>query len=216
MLVLGVALIIALSGPDPLDPMRGANPTIASANPVSLPTDSPGTPATQAPSQPAADADAADAGPTDAGDARIADAAPTDAQVPDAAPSTVAPIAARRPLKPRPPKPKPRPRIAVKTPPSAPPSATPPTQAAAPATAVARSVGGYDVTPKVNPTSADLAKARQAYNRGVDAHKRGAPKSALRFLVRSLKAGLQGKDARDATRRIKQIVDRATLEGQTF
>jgi hypothetical protein len=77
-------------------------------------------------------------------------------------------------------------------------------------------VGGYDVTPKVNPTSADLAKAQRNYERGVDAHKRGAPKSALRFLVKSLKAGLKGAPARDAAKRIKQIVDRATLEGQTF
>jgi serine/threonine-protein kinase len=219
-LVIGVVLVIGLSGPDPLDPMKGSGESVASVTPVSVPTDPPTTPATQA-----APTDApivADATPSkDAGvrDARVPDARVPDARVPDAAPATAAPVAAK--TEPRKPKVVKRPvRKVVKAPPTAaptaPPSVAPATRPAAPATAVARRVGGYDVTPKVNPTSADLAKAQRNYERGVDAHKRGAPKSALRFLVKSLKAGLKGAPARDAAKRIKQIVDRATLEGQTF
>lgn len=208
LLVVVGGMIIAMSGPDPLDPMAAeAGPTVA------LTTTPPSTaPPTLAPPTTAPDAAPRpkDAGRPDAGlsDAAVADATPT---VPDAG----AVAAATEPARPKPRRvTKVRKRV-VKAPVSAPPTDAP----AAPVTAAAvarRRVGGYDVTPKVNPTATDRARAIRDYNRGVDAQKRGAPKSALRFLVKSLKAGLEGSTARDAQRRIQQIVDRATLEGQKF
>ncbi|MEZ4463708.1 MAG: hypothetical protein R3F43_04105 [bacterium] len=72
------------------------------------------------------------------------------------------------------------------------------------------------VVPKANPTAADIAEAEADYNTGVDAQRRGAPKSAQRFFVDALSKGLSGTKGQDAQRRIKQIVDRTTLEASEF
>ena len=79
-----------------------------------------------------------------------------------------------------------------------------------------KQIAGLDVTPMANPTSKDLADAMADYVRGVDAQKRGAPKSAQRFFVKALRAGLKGGKAADAQRRIKQIADATALEASEF
>ena len=73
-------------------------------------------------------------------------------------------------------------------------------------------IAGLDVTQ----TSDDQAAAVRDYKDGLDAQRRGAPKSAQRFFVRALKKGLSGKQAADAQRRIKQIADATALEASEF
>jgi len=77
-------------------------------------------------------------------------------------------------------------------------------------------IAGLDVTPKANPTDTDRAAALRDYEDGLDAQRRGAPKSAQRFFVRALKKGLGGPKAAEAQRRIKQIADATALEASEF
>jgi len=73
-----------------------------------------------------------------------------------------------------------------------------------------------DTTPKPNLTPEDIAAAEAEYVRGLDAEKRGAPKSAQRFFVRALRNGLKGPKAVDAQRRIRRIADKIALEASEF
>jgi len=56
------------------------------------------------------------------------------------------------------------------------------------------------------PRSPKQARAEADYLRGIDAEKRGAPKSAGKFLRRALKNGLSGRKAREARKRLKRLV----------
>ena len=62
----------------------------------------------------------------------------------------------------------------------------------------------------------EMAAAEAEYVRGLDAEKRGAPKSAQRFFVRALRNGLKGPKAVDAQRRIRRIADKIALEASEF
>jgi hypothetical protein len=130
-------------------------------------------------------------------DAAVADvavkvAAVVDARVPDA-------VTAKEPARPKPKvvvAPLPKPKVVEE--PAPPPQPT--------------KIAGLDVTP----TSNDQSAALREYQDGLDAQRRGAPKSAQRFYVRALKKGLTGKKAAEAQRRIKQIADATALEASEF
>lgn len=200
LVVLAVGVVIYLLR-DPPQPVAGpAGPaSLGSTAPVSLAA------------APASVADAAAPPPVDAAVPSLpvdaaAPSVPVDAAVPDAAaPPSVAPRSvASEPKKPKQIK-------VVEAPPSAPASV-----AAAPATAEPIQVAGVRIVPKANPNAADLAEAEADYEKGIDAQSRGAPKSAQKYFVEALSKGLSGGKAQDARRRIKQIVDRTTLEASEF
>lgn len=221
--------LTAGSAADP-DRVAGAAPA-ADAAQVAAPDAAPA--AVAVPDAAPVDARTADAVAADAG---TADAGIPDAGAPDAAPAVAVGAAGkleggkpgveaerpkgRRPGPERGPKSGPSATLAAAdgaggAGAAAPPSA-PATEPAA-ARPVARvQVAGLDVTPKANPSAADLDLARREYIRGTDAQKRGAPKSAQRYFVNALRQGLDGAEAADAQRRLKQLADEIALEASEF
>jgi eukaryotic-like serine/threonine-protein kinase len=170
---------------------------------------------TQPAPEPVVDAAKPDAAVADAAvaDAAAPDAAQPDAAQPDAAPepdASTPTVEAKRPKRPK------TPVVSSKAPKAVVASAPPVAPVTDAPRLVARRVGGYDVTPKANPTPADISKAHNEFIRAVDAEKRGAPKTAQRYLAKALRLGLKGSEAKEALRRLKKLADQASLEASEF